>query len=86
MSSRSYADFQRDPDKYLEEVCDSSTPLRITRDNARTVVLVSEDEYDSMVETLLCWRAQRTHRLRASIGNADLGHLSEHETSEIGAG
>lgn len=86
MSSTSYTDFQRDPHKYLEEVCDSRAPLRITRDNARTVVVVSEDEYDSLVETLhLMASPANVRRLRASIANADGGRLSEHEIPDIGA-
>jgi hypothetical protein len=46
----SYSAFREHLAKYMDEVCDSRAALHVTRQNARTVVLLSEDEYGA------CWR------------------------------
>ena len=48
----SYSAFREHLAQYMDEVCDSRAALHVTRQNARTVVLLSEDEYEGMLETL----------------------------------
>ena len=44
MSHVSYTAFRQHLAKYMDEVCDSDAALHVTRQNARTVVLLSEEE------------------------------------------
>ena len=37
---------------YMDEVCNGRAPLVITRRNARSVVLMSEEDYDGLMETV----------------------------------
>jgi antitoxin YefM len=76
MSHVSYSDLRRNLAKYMEEVSDSRAPLHITRQNARTVVMMSEDEYDGMVETLHLLRSPaNAERLLRSMKAADAEKL-----------
>jgi antitoxin YefM len=79
----SYTDLRANLAKYMEKVCDSRDALVVTRQNARSVVLMSEEEYESMVETLHLLRspANAAHLVH-SIEQADAGKLSEHALIE----
>jgi antitoxin YefM len=75
-----YTDFRRHLVKYMEQVCDDRTPLHVTRQNARSVVLISQEEYESILETLHLLRSPaNAQRLLRSIQSADTGKLTEHE-------
>jgi antitoxin YefM len=77
MSHVSYTDFRQHLAKYMDEVWDNRAPLRVTRQNARSVVLLSEDEYEGMVETLHLLRSPaNAERLLRSIKNAKAGRLT----------
>jgi antitoxin YefM len=83
MSHVSYTQLRANLASYLDEVCDSRTPLHITRQNARTVVLMAEEEYEGMMETLHLLRSPaNAARLLRSIERADAGELAEHDTAE----
>jgi antitoxin YefM len=57
--------------------------LLITRQNARSVVLISEEEYEGMMETLHLLRSPaNAERLLRSIEDADAGKLAEHPLIE----
>jgi antitoxin YefM len=61
-------------------VCDHRTHLHVTRQNARPVVLVSEDEYEGIMETLhLLQSPANAERLLRSIDNANAGKLVERD-------
>ena len=80
MSHISYSEFRQHLAKYMDEVCDSRAPLHVTRQNARTVVVVSEDEYEGMLETMHLLRSPaNAERLLRSMAEADAGKLTEHE-------
>jgi antitoxin YefM len=80
MKHVSYSAFREHLARYMDEVCDSRAALHVTRQNARTVVLLSEEEYEGMVETLHLLRSPaNAKRLRASIRKADAGKLIEHD-------
>lgn len=83
MSHVSYTELRARLARYMDEVCDSHAPLHITRQNARTVVMMSEDEYEGMMETLHLLRSPaNAARLLRSIDAANAGRFTEHEIEE----
>ncbi|MFL4967853.1 MAG: type II toxin-antitoxin system Phd/YefM family antitoxin [Xanthobacteraceae bacterium] len=80
MAHVSYTELRANLAKYMEEVCDSRAPLHITRQNAGTVVMMSEEEYEGMMETLHLLRSPaNAARLLRSIEAANAGGLIEHD-------
>ena len=67
MATISYTDFRQHLARYMDDVWDSRAPLRVTRQNARPVIVLSEDEYEGMMETL--------HLLRSPANAERLGYL-----------
>ena len=87
MSHVTYTDLRANLAKYMDEVCDSHAPLHVTRQNARSVVLVSEEEYEGMMETLHLLRSPtNAERLLRSIAEADEGKLVERDLIEDHSG
>ena len=83
MSHVSYSELRANLAKYMDEVCDSRASLHITRQNARGVVMISEEEFESIMETLhLLRNPANAARLLRSIEEADKGELVEHELLE----
>ena len=76
MSHVSYSELRNNLASYMDEVCDSRAPLVVTRQNARSVVLISEEDYEGLMETvhLLKSPANATRLLR-SIRDAGRGKL-----------
>jgi antitoxin YefM len=86
MNHASYTDFRQRLAKYMDEVWNSRAPLRVTRQNARSVVVLSEDEYEAMVETLHLLRSPaNAERLLRSVKDADGGRMSEREVMDAAA-
>ncbi len=84
MSHVSYTELRSNLAKYMDEVCDSRAPLLVTRQNARGVVMISEDEFEGMMETLhLLRNPANAARLLRSIEEADVGALSEHALVDV---
>jgi antitoxin YefM len=84
MSHVSYTELRARLADYMDEVCDSRAPLHVTRQNARTVVMMSEQEYDGLIETLHLLRSPaNAARLLASIEEADAGKLTERAIAEL---
>jgi antitoxin YefM len=83
LSRVSYTELREDLAKYMDEVCDSRAPLHITRQNAGNVVMISEEEYEGMVETLHLLRSPtNAARLLRSIEEADAGRRTKTEVIE----
>ncbi len=83
MSHVSYTELRANLAKYLDEVCDTHAPLHITRQNARTVVMLSEEEYEGLLETLHLLRSPaNAARLLRSLESAEKGALTEHDLVE----
>jgi antitoxin YefM len=79
----SYTELRSNLAKYMDEVCDSRAPLHVTRQNERSVVMVSEDEYQGIMETLhLLQSPANAARLLRAIEDADKGRVVEHELLE----
>src|SRR6266851_3910539 len=86
MATISYTDFRQHLAKYMDDVWDSRAPLRVTRQNARPVIVLSEDEYEGMMETLHLLRSPaNAERLLRSIKGADAGQLTERDVAEVPA-
>ena len=83
MSHVSYTELRNNLSSYMDEVCDSRAPLFVTRQNARSVVLLSEEDYEGLMETvhLLKSPANATRLLR-SISDADAGKVAERDPIE----
>jgi len=83
MANVSYSQLRSNLASYMDEVCDNHAPLLVTRQNARSVVLMSEADYEGLIETvhLLKSPANATRLLR-SIKEADQGQLTKREPIE----
>lgn len=80
MGHVSYSAFRQRLAEYMDQVCDSREALHVTRQNARTVVVLSEEEFEGMMETLHLLRSPaNAKRLLHSIGNAKAGKLVERD-------
>jgi antitoxin YefM len=83
VSHVSYTELRANLAKYMEEVCDTRATLHITRQNARAVVMLSEEEYEGMLETLHLLRSPaNAARLLRSLESAEKGALAEHDLIE----
>jgi antitoxin YefM len=80
MARVSYTDLRNNLAKYMDEVCDNRDPLTVTRQNARSVVMMSEEEYESIVETLHLLRspANAAHLLRG-LKEVEAGKMVERD-------
>jgi antitoxin YefM len=87
ISTVSYIDFRQHLAKYMDEVWESRAPLRVTRQNARPVIVLSEAEYEGVMETLhLLQSPANADRLRRSIKSAEAGEVTEREVVAAAAG
>jgi antitoxin YefM len=67
----SYSKLRDNLASYMDEVCNGRAPLVITRRNARSVVLISEEDYDGLMETVhLLNSPANAVRLLRSIADA----------------
>ena len=87
MAVVSYSELRGNLAAYMDQVCDDRAPLLVTRQNARSVVMVSEEEYEGLIETVhLLKSPANAARLLRSIEEADKGGLVERELIEPGPG
>ncbi len=64
----------------MDRVCDDHEPVIVTRQKSRPVVLMSLEDYNSMVETAyLLSTPANAERLMASVREADAGLAQERE-------
>jgi antitoxin YefM len=83
MAHVSYSQLRNNLASYMDEVCDGRAPLFVTRQNARSVVLMSEEDYEGLMETVhLLKSPANAARLLRSIQDADRGKLIERELLE----
>ena len=83
MAHVSYTELRSNLSNLMDTVCDSRAPLLVTRQNARSVVMLSADEYEGLMETVHLLRSPaNTKRLLQSIAEANSGQLTEFELIE----
>lgn len=86
MGHVTYTELRSNLAKYMDEVCDSRDALLVTRQNARSVVMVAEEEYEGLMETVHLLRSPaNAARLFESIDQANRGQVEERETVEPNA-
>jgi antitoxin YefM len=73
-----YDEFRKDPAKYMNEV--GGDPLYIDRKAAGSVVMVSKDEFEGLIETLYLLSSPANARdLQEGIAEAEASKFVEHE-------
>jgi antitoxin YefM len=83
MATMTYTQVRQNLASVMDQVCSSRAPVIITRQNARSVVMMSLEEYESLQETLHLLRSPaNAERLLRSIAHADASVLEEHEIGE----
>jgi antitoxin YefM len=83
MAYVSYSELRSNLAAYMEGVCDDRAPLFVTRQNARSVVLLAEEEYEGLMETVhLLKSPANAARLLRSINDANEGKLVRRELIE----
>jgi antitoxin YefM len=83
MAHVSYSELRNNLASYMDQVCDDRAPLVVTRQNARSVILISEEDYEGLMETVhLLKSPANAARLLRSIQQADQGQLTERDVVE----
>ena len=78
-----YTDFRERLAAFMDQVCDSRAPLHVTRQGGRAVVVISEEEFDGLMETIHLLRSPaNARRLLQSIVSANAGKLNERDLIE----
>lgn len=73
-----YTDFRERLAAYMDQTRDSSAPLHVTRQRGGTVVVMSEEEFDGLMETAHLLRSPaNARRLLASVAAANAGKLHQ---------
>ncbi len=83
MTHVTYTELRANLAGFMDEVCNTRAPLLVTRQNARSVVMLSEQDYEGLLETVHLLRSPANAlRLLQSIEQANSGALAEHERVE----
>jgi antitoxin YefM len=83
MAHVSYSELRNNLASYMDQVCDDRAPLVVTRQNARSVIMMSEEDYEGLMETVhLLKSPANAARLLRSIKQADQGQLTERDIVE----
>jgi len=78
MTHVSITDLRANLRQRIDSVCESRDVLVVTRQNAPSVVMMAQEEFDSIMETVHLLRSPaNAARLRRSIGSANAGKLTE---------
>ncbi|WP_020177692.1 type II toxin-antitoxin system prevent-host-death family antitoxin [Methylopila sp. M107] len=78
-----FSEFRQNLASHLDEVVDSRAPLLVTRRGGRSVVVISEEEWRGMEETLHLMSSPRNaERLLQGIAELDAGKGVEHDIIE----
>ena len=83
MEAVTYSDLRQNLGAYIDKVVQNRNSLIITRENNENIVLVSVDEYNSLIETnyLLSNEANAEH-LRKSLAQHKAGKIKKRDLYE----
>lgn len=83
MNAVNYSDLRQNLKRYLDQVHDNHETLIVARKNNENVVMISIQEYNSLVETshLLSTEANAKH-LADSIRSAKSGRTADHDLTD----
>jgi len=80
MDAVNYSDLRRNLKSYMDRVYEDSVPLIVTRKNNENVVVLSIEQFNSLMETsYLLGNEANAHHLLKSVRNARSGRAVEHE-------
>ncbi len=83
MESMNYTTFRKNLAQTIDRVNDNHCPILITRQNGRTAVLVSLDDFKSYEETAYLMQSPKNaERLNAAIAELEAGKGIERELIE----
>jgi antitoxin YefM len=83
MNAVTYTHVRTNLAKTMEKVCDDHDPVIVTRQNQNSVVIISLDDYESLVETAYLLRSPKNaQRLIKAISELDSGSGKERELIE----
>lgn len=78
MNAVNYTELRRNLKSYMDSVYEAGEPLIVTRKNNENVVVISIDEYNSLVETsYLLGNDANARHLTASLEDARAGRVTE---------
>jgi antitoxin YefM len=73
-----YSAFRENLASYMDQVAADRTELHVTRQGAPSVVVLSEEEFSSIMETLHLMRSPaNAARLNAAIADIEAGKVTE---------
>jgi antitoxin YefM len=83
MDVANYTEFRQGLAHFMDSVCDSRSPLTVTRQGGRSVVVIAADEFEGMMETIhLLQSPVNAQRVLSSISNLDAGKCVERDIVE----
>ena len=86
LNAVNYSEARKNLATIMDNVCDSSDVIVVTRRKSRPVVIMSLDEYNSIQETGYLLRSPaNAERLQASIEDMKKGNVTERALIENGA-
>lgn len=78
MDHVSYTELRRNLARHMDEVSASKAPLLVTRQGGKSVVVLAEDEYEALRETVhLLSSPANAARLTRGLAEAEAGQVSE---------
>jgi len=78
MEAISYTDLRQNLNAYMDRVIQNRVSLIVTRKNNENVVLISNDEYNSLIETnYLLSNVANAEHLKKSIAQHKIGKIKE---------
>lgn len=84
MTHINVSDFRQNLAAHLDAVEQSRAPLFVTRSKGKAFVVMSEEEYECMAETLhLLSNPVNAQLLRESIAEMNAGKFAEHDIIEL---
>jgi antitoxin YefM len=80
MGSVTDTEFRQGLASYMDAVCESRAPLTVTRQKGRSIVVMSEQEYNGIMETLhLLKSPANAQRLLTAMASLDAGEGLERD-------
>lgn len=78
-----YSDFRQKLKDYLDKVIKNNTPLFITRSKGESVVVLSQSDYESIMETFYLLKSPKNaQRLQAALDEYQKGNRAERNLIE----
>lgn len=78
-----YSDFRQKLKGYLDEVFKSNSPLFVTRTKGENIVVLSESDYESIMETFYLLKSPKNaQRLQSSVEQYQRGQGQSRELIE----